>query len=245
MKKIEQFDKYMKFKGLNDNKVTQQLGLSTGTIGKSRKENRDLSDKNIELILNFYTDLNRTWLLTGEGEMLKPQQQPSVTQTNVNGNNNYIGGSSVNINTHAGACEEDIPYADQVPVVPPTVVKQAGVDILEYVRDNMGVVEKSSVVVNDMQLTTWIPMPDDCMAPEIQKGDRLGLWAYPRGNENPIPGKIYALDTMSNGTIVRYLYLTPEGDYIMRSQNPTIYPDFVVKKSDVIAVYKKLIMVRI
>jgi hypothetical protein len=105
--------------------------------------------------------------------------------------------------------------------------------------------EKSSVIVNDMQLTTWIPMPDDCMAPEIQKGDRLGLWAYPRGKENPIPGKIYALDTMSNGTIVRYLYLTPEGDYLLRSQNPTIYPDFVVKKSDVIAVYKKLIMVRI
>jgi hypothetical protein len=193
---------------------------------------------------NILPLLNLDWWETGEGDMLR-NNTPTITQTNVNGNNNYIGGSSVNFNTHAPACEEDIPYADQVPVVPPTVVKQAGVDILEYVRDNMSVVEKSSVIVNDMQLTTWIPMPDDCMAPEIQKGDRLGLWAYPRGKENPIPGKIYALDTMSNGTIVRYLYLTPEGDYLLRSQNPTIYPDFVVKKSDVIAVYKKLIMVRI
>ena len=68
-KKIERFDKYMKTKGLNDNKVTNSLGLSIGTLGKSRKENRDLSEKNIEKILNFYTDLNRTWLLTGEGSM--------------------------------------------------------------------------------------------------------------------------------------------------------------------------------
>lgn len=70
-RKIERFDKYMMFKGLNDNKVTLDLGLSVGTIGKSRAEGRDLSERNIEKILNFYTDLDRVWLLTGEGEMLK------------------------------------------------------------------------------------------------------------------------------------------------------------------------------
>lgn len=71
MRKIERFDKYMEAKGLNDNKVTNELSLSVGLLGKSRKENRDLSDKVIEQILNFYTDLNRVWLLTGEGEMLQ------------------------------------------------------------------------------------------------------------------------------------------------------------------------------
>lgn len=70
-RKIDRFDKYMIHRGLNDNKVTIQLGLSVGTLGKSRKENRDLSDKNIELILNCYTDINKIWLLTGEGQMLK------------------------------------------------------------------------------------------------------------------------------------------------------------------------------
>ena len=79
-KKIERFDKYMKTKGLNDNKVTNDLGLSIGTLGKSRKENRDLSEKNIEKILNFYTDLNRTWLLTGEGSMFTTE--PSLAGFN-------------------------------------------------------------------------------------------------------------------------------------------------------------------
>lgn len=67
---IDRFDEYMAYKRLNDNRVTVQLGLSNGTIGKSRQENRDLSDKVVEQILNFYTDLSRTWLLWGEGEML-------------------------------------------------------------------------------------------------------------------------------------------------------------------------------
>ena len=32
-----------------------------------------MSDKVIEEILNYYTDINRIWLLTGEGNMLKEQ----------------------------------------------------------------------------------------------------------------------------------------------------------------------------
>ena len=70
MRRIDRFDEYMAHANLNDNKVTQQLGLSVGTIGKSRKEGRDLSDRVIEQILNFYTDLNKVWLLTGEGNMI-------------------------------------------------------------------------------------------------------------------------------------------------------------------------------
>lgn len=81
MRRIDRFDIYMKSRGLNDNKVTLQLGLTVGLIGKSRKEGRDLSDKVIEKILNFYTDLNRVWLLTGEGEMLRNEQVQTQEQS--------------------------------------------------------------------------------------------------------------------------------------------------------------------
>ncbi len=90
----------MSAKGLNDNKVTIQLGLSVGTLGKSRKEGRDLSSKVIELILNFYKDLNRVWLLTGEGEMLcgsSSQISHGANSPNVlgDGNNVSIGNNAV------------------------------------------------------------------------------------------------------------------------------------------------------
>ena len=70
---IDRFDLYMKYKRLNDNQVSKQLELTNGVIGKSRKEGRDLSARVLELIENYYTDLNISWLRTGEGEMLKPQ----------------------------------------------------------------------------------------------------------------------------------------------------------------------------
>lgn len=70
MRKIDRFDLYMKAKGLNDNKVTNMLNISVGVIGKSRKNGRDLSPRVIEKILQHFPDINKGWLLAGEGNML-------------------------------------------------------------------------------------------------------------------------------------------------------------------------------
>ncbi len=75
MRKIDRLSKYMEFKGLNDNIVTKECSLSQGLIGQARRGKCDLGDKAIEKILNTYQDINRVWLLTGEGEMLK-QEKP-------------------------------------------------------------------------------------------------------------------------------------------------------------------------
>ncbi len=88
MRRIDRLDKYMIYKGLNDNRITIELGLTVGVIGKSRKDGRDLSEKVVEVILNFYTDLNRVWLLTGEGEMLNNENN----STNNSGINQQAGG---------------------------------------------------------------------------------------------------------------------------------------------------------
>lgn len=76
---IERFIKYMDFKGLNDNQVTVDCGLSVGLIGKARKGMSDLGRNTTEKILRVYTDINRSWLLTGEGSMLK--DNTGATQT--------------------------------------------------------------------------------------------------------------------------------------------------------------------
>jgi len=87
---IDRFDKYMKLKGLNDNMVTEQMSLSIGLLGKSRKEGRDLSKKMIEAILNFYTDIEKVWFLTGVGDVItgtnaKPENYPTQEKVNVSG----------------------------------------------------------------------------------------------------------------------------------------------------------------
>lgn len=67
---IDRLDQYMKFKGINDNQVTVNAALSVGLIGNARRGTHDLGKKAVDKILNFYQDINRAWLLTGEGEML-------------------------------------------------------------------------------------------------------------------------------------------------------------------------------
>ena len=79
--RFERFDKYMKFKGLNDNQVTAQCGLSQGLIGQARTGKSDLGSKTISKILITYQDLNKIWLLTGEGNMLTTQTEQVVKPT--------------------------------------------------------------------------------------------------------------------------------------------------------------------
>jgi len=58
----------MKYKGLNDNKITVETGISNGIIGKARKRG-SLSLENISKILLKYPELNANWLFRGKGEM--------------------------------------------------------------------------------------------------------------------------------------------------------------------------------
>lgn len=231
---------FIQSKGLTVKRFEELCGLSNGYISSMRK---GFGRGKLNNVLTIFPELNRDWLIYGEGEMLKPANGNTVSvgtaqQSTVVGGNYY--GTPMRTQEEAQLID-----AEQVPVVPVTIAKQPELDTIRYLRDNMSQVEISSVRVDDTKLTLWLPMPDESMLPEISKGDRLGLLAYHKGKENPIPGKIYAVDTYSNGFVVRYLFITPNGDYLMRSKNPELFPDFIIKKDDVIAVYKKMIMVRI
>lgn len=176
-RKIDRFDKYMKYKGLNDNRVTNSLGLSIGTLGKSRKENRDLSDRNIEYILKFYTDLNRTWLLTGEGEMLThenttPQLLPKTSYTSGRPyyNVDFIGGF-------------DLVFNDQ------TVVPEYNIDFAPYNQD--GVV--------------WCNITGNSMQPKISHGDIIAIKEVVGWQDYLSMGEIYAVVTANNLRTVKII----------------------------------------
>ncbi|SFG12774.1 S24 family peptidase [Prevotella sp. KH2C16] len=64
---------FMKYKGIGQGKFEHACGLSNGYINKLR--HAPGADR-LQKILGTYPEINRTWLLTGTGEMLNQGRQP-------------------------------------------------------------------------------------------------------------------------------------------------------------------------
>ena len=54
---FSRLDKFMRFKGLNDNKITVQAKIAVGTLGKQRRGGKGLSYESISKILYTPADL--------------------------------------------------------------------------------------------------------------------------------------------------------------------------------------------
>lgn len=75
-RKVDRLLEYLEFKGITENRATTECQLAQGLIYQAKSGKADLGAKAIEKILSTYSDLNRIWLLTGEGPMLKTASEP-------------------------------------------------------------------------------------------------------------------------------------------------------------------------
>ena len=71
MRKIDRFLQYLDYRGISENKATVECKLSQGLIHQAKSGKSDLGIKTVDKIIDTYQDLDRNWLLTGNGEMLK------------------------------------------------------------------------------------------------------------------------------------------------------------------------------
>lgn len=212
-RKIERFDKYMKINGLNDNKVTIDLGLSIGTLGKSRKENRDLSNRVIEQILNFYTDLNRTWLLTGEGEMLNKSNENKEK-------------------AEAPAAPSYTTY-----LLPMSAM---GGSLTGFAAPGAELKDCELVVSPVEDVDFAITISGESMAPEFPSGSRILIKKVDPGLFIEW-GKAYVLDTPNGVIIKEVLRCAREGYVTCHSINPDPkFADFDVPLSEVYGMYRVL-----
>lgn len=204
--------------------------IKAGKCGISRELTR--------IILDKFPDINPSLLL---GEI---KESSLIQQTNTYGNNNYVVGNHNTISNSA----DDIPFVEaeemeRAPIVPATIARAPQTDVLEALSGRIGTLEMAPIGVTDVPITMWYRVQDESIAPKYEIGDLIGLWAYPKGEEDPVPGKLYGINTMSNGLILRRLFPTDDG-YMARAINRDEYPDYHIRKKNIVQVYKIMLMVR-
>lgn len=69
---------FIKYSGLSARQFDLSIGASNGYTLRMSKNRASIGSDVIENILRTYPDLNVVWLLTGEGPMLKSQQEDEI-----------------------------------------------------------------------------------------------------------------------------------------------------------------------
>ncbi|WP_088341199.1 hypothetical protein [Robiginitalea sediminis] len=78
LKTIDRLLEFIKETGLSARQFDISIGASNGYTLRMHKNRASIGSDVIESIIRTYPDLNVVWLLTGEGKMLKSQEEEEI-----------------------------------------------------------------------------------------------------------------------------------------------------------------------
>lgn len=202
----------------------------------------------LDQILSEYPLLNAKWLLTGEGEMLKPQQ-PQVQQNNYNGNNNYVVGNGNSVQCsdceiveveeiECPNCGEKIEVQTNaiVPCVPSEIVSKPDLNLSKWIKSHphqMENVDMSRIWGDNIFV---IPVDTRAMEPEYREGSYLVLRKLPDLSYARADGTPYVVDTLRPHTLFRYLTKDRDGGYVLTAESDKRGPIYL-RAEEIVNVY--------
>lgn len=257
----------MQHYGLNQTDFSAKTGIPKTSVSKILSGERTCGENVANKILLAFDKINAAWLFEGTGQMLSRDNSHQTVSGDitVNGNgNSNIGHGNCNIPAQTRGCNRncenccdkgyrcpecglkkgEVIVLDDVrkPEIPTEWAYSSDIDVFSEVMNNLDKVSRSRFIALDSPVEMWLPVRDDSLTPRAYRGDHLGLCFYPKGEEDPIWGKFHAIDTYSNGIIVRKLY-PAEGGYRCVSPNED-YPEFIIKYEKIIRIARVVYVVR-
>lgn len=198
----ERLIEYLKYKCISKTEFGERIGVSNAYVTSIRKS---IQPDKLQAIALNYPDLNTSWLLTGEGEMLKDSQRNAAVSKKPTGSLPLIPIEAV-----AGFPGDD----------------ETGVKLVDCEQYHV-----PEFVAKGAQFL--IRVSGSSMYPKYSNGDILACrkiesitffqW-----------GKVYVMDT-NQGALVKRLFEDEENqnNVVCHSDNHENYPNFKIPKSEI------------
>ena len=201
----DRLEYYIAHKGLSVRKFEILIGASNGYVSNIKLNITPAKQKQIQ---SAFPDLNMSWLLTGEGEMLR-----QASSQNITGNNNIVGNSNTGNNTIiADTQAQKGTNHHYKPIVPKYLTSQPNTDVYKILNTDGHTMQLDSMTAippyNNFDF--YYVVRQDAMKPLYKEGDVLALAHTERGSDI-IQGASMIIDTNDFGFLLRRIY--DRGDY--------------------------------
>ena len=211
---------FIEYKGLTVQSFEKTVGLSNGAVSKMGDNTRRST---IDKISNFFGDLNKNWLLTGEGEMLIGE---------------YPTGNDITIHKRDAGKKVNVKSEYITYLLPMSAM---GGSLTGFASPSVFLNDCETIISPIENVDFAITVYGDSMSPEYPSGSRILIKKI---NPNIFIdwGKTYVLDT-PNGVIVKEVHecREKEGYIKCHSINPDPkFSDFDVPLSEVYGMYRVL-----
>lgn len=163
---------------------------------------QSIAPKTRAKIQSAFPDLNMSWLLTGEGEMLRQASSQNITGNSNTGNNTIIANAQAQKSTDSHS----------KPIVPKYLTSQPNTDVYKILNTDGHTMQLDSMTAihpyNNFDF--YYMVRQDAMKPLYKEGDVLALAHTERGSDI-IQGASMIIDTNDFGFLLRRIY--DRGDY--------------------------------
>lgn len=203
---LKRLKQYIDSKGISIAAFEQSVGMSNASFGKSLKNNGAIGTDKLEKILSVYSEISPTWLLTGEGEMIKPEIEdvPVVNKERV---------------------KRDL--SKTRPRIPIDAAAGSLSFALSAVSENQ--CERYPIIPQFPKYDFTIIARGDSMEPELESGDELAC-LFVQESSFIQWGRVHILDT-EQGVVVKRVF-DKGGSILCKSTNPE-YEPFKIPKREV------------
>jgi phage repressor protein C with HTH and peptisase S24 domain len=195
---VQRIKKYVEIKGLRVSNVEQEIGVSNGTLSKSFHSNTSIKTETLEKFLEKYEDINPSWVLTGNGDILKSK-----------------------ITLYKAKSKEILREQQEVPLY--DIEATAGiVTLFKDIRSNEAI-EKIHIP-NLPKCDGAVYVTGDSMYPLLKSGDIVMYKKIEDVNNNIFWGEMYLLSLDFDGeemVMVKFIQKSTKGENYIRlvSQN--------------------------